>query len=129
MREVILQKNVAMPQLGFKRKPWPAVVTKVPWFGDPTGLFSNPASAEWAHAQLGQTTDLAQPHNTVTLGEPLLPKVLTWGLILGLVGIIVKDVTRRTLPRGPGPDAIDELVQERARIQQRASRRKQLRSR
>ena len=124
-----------MVQFG-SEKPWPAVVTKVPWpYGNPmqgapgtcSGFWDNGVCKGKYHAptQLGQTTELAQSNNTVNLGESMLPKLLTWAIVLGAVGLMVTKL--RASPRGAGPDAIDELAEESQRIQRRVAKRKQMR--
>lgn len=72
---------------------------------------------------LGQAepaTSLTRAEDTVNLNAPLLPKLLTGGVLLGALYLLMKRM--QETPRGFGPDGFDELATESRRIKRLVAR-------
>lgn len=75
--------------------------------------------------QLEPTTSFARPQDTVNLNAPLLPKLLTGGVLLSALYFTLKGLQRQ---QSNGHDALIELGEEsRLRMQRVAQRRSQRR--
>ncbi len=68
------------------------------------------------------TTTLTRSGDTVALNKSKVPAMIGWLLFAGVAGLAL---SRRSTHRATyvGPDALDELVAERARILQRVTSR------
>lgn len=90
----------------------------------PVLVFSSPGLREIP------TTSLTRRADTVTLNKSKVPAVLGWLAFAGIVGIALSRRSSHRMTYYSGPDAIDELAEERERIMRRvASKSKKRRAR